>query len=137
MTARRRVRKPQSVAVKSIELAAAVPRVVAHRVTRAVLAGPQLSERDRREFRRMVDEKQVAFMQSWGGMALQLWRVNHALTASALRLLSSPLGGPGPSAARLAAQLQREAIGVLDKGLTPVHRKAVANARRLAKTKLR
>jgi hypothetical protein len=39
--------------------------------------------------------------------------------------------------ASVAWQVQSAAMGVLDKGLAPVHRKAVANAKRLARTKLR
>jgi hypothetical protein len=35
------------------------------------------------------------------------------------------------------AQLQHATLGILGKGLGPVHRKAVANAKRLARTKLR
>jgi hypothetical protein len=46
------------------------------------------------------------------------------------------LGQPS-SAASVARQVQSAALGVLDKGLAPVHRKAVANAKRLARTKLR
>jgi hypothetical protein len=42
---------------KSGELAAAATQVVAHRVTRMVLAGPNPSARDRNEFKRMVGEK--------------------------------------------------------------------------------
>ena len=34
-------------------------------------------------------------------------------------------------------QVQGAALGVIGKGLEPVHRKAVANARRLSRTKLR
>jgi len=34
-------------------------------------------------------------------------------------------------------QMQNAALGVLGEGMAPVHRKAVANARRLAKTRLR
>ncbi len=41
------------------------------------------------------------------------------------------------SASSVAIQLQDAALGILGKGLGPVHRKAVANAKRLARTKLR
>jgi hypothetical protein len=37
----------------------------------------------------------------------------------------------------VAVQVQGAALGILDKGMAPVHRKAVANAKRLARTKLR
>jgi hypothetical protein len=45
-------RKPnkKSLIAKAAELAFAVPQVVAHRVTRMALAGPSLSDRDRKEF---------------------------------------------------------------------------------------
>ena len=118
-----------------MEVALSVPQVVAHRVTRMALAGPTLSERDRREFQMMVNEKYVAFAQAWSDMAMHAFRANQAFTAS---MLHSFFWFPSykPSAASAAAQLQNAAIGVLGKGLAPIHRKAVANARRLAKTKL-
>ena len=45
-------RKTMSLIIKAAELAFAVPQVVAHRVTRMAIAGPSLSERDQKEFRR-------------------------------------------------------------------------------------
>lgn len=38
---------------------------------------------------------------------------------------------------QVAAQLQGAALAMLGKGIAPMHRKAVANAKRLARTKLR
>ncbi len=115
----------------------AVPQVVAHRVTRMALAGPNPSDRDRREFQRMIEEKQAAFAQAWGDMAMQAFRANQALTASVIHFFFTPFSHNNPSAASVVAQVQKAAIGVLDKGLAPVHRKAVSNARRLARTKRR
>jgi hypothetical protein len=120
-----------------MELAMAVPQVVAHRVTRLALAGPTLSDRDRREFQMMVHEKHAAFAQAWGDMAMQAFRANQALTTSVLRSFFTPFSHKKPSAAAVVAQVQQAAIGVLGKGLEPVHRKAVSNAKRLAKAKLR
>jgi hypothetical protein len=133
----RRTRKSKSLAVKSIELAMAVPQVVAHRVTRMALAGPKLSDRDRKEFQTMIIEKHAAFTQAWGDMAMQAFRANQTLTAFMLGSFFTPFSYKKPSAASVAAQVQHAAIGVLGKGLAPVHRKAISNARRLAKTKLR
>jgi hypothetical protein len=133
----RRSRKSTSVAAKSMELAIAVPQVVAHRVTRMALAGPNLSDRDRKEFHVMIMEKQAAFAQAWGDMAMQAFRANLALTGSMMRLFFTPFLLQKPSAASVAAQVQSAALSVLSKGLAPVHRIATANARRLAKTKLR
>ncbi len=130
----RPTRKTRSVTLKTAELAAAVPQVVAHRLTRMALAGPAPSARDRREFERMVAEKRTAFAEAWQAMAVQSVRAHQALAASFLGAVWSP--GRGRQAA-VAAQIQQAALGVLDKGLAPVHRKAVANAKRLARTKLR
>jgi hypothetical protein len=70
-------------------------------------------------------------------MALQSVRANQALATSLLRSFWSPSHKGKPSAGTVAAQVQSAALGVFGKGLAPIHRKAVANARRLARTKLR
>lgn len=130
-------RKYQSLSTKAAELAFAVPQVVAHRVARMAIAGPSLSARDRKEFQGMVAEKVAAFNESWNAMAMQAMRANKTLATSFLRSLCSPSLRYGPSASAVAAQLHGAALGVVGKGFAPVHRKAVANAKRLARTKLR
>jgi hypothetical protein len=120
-----------------MELALSVPPVVAHRVTRMALAGPTLSDRDCKEFQMMVSEKHAAFVQAWSEMAMYTFRANLALATAMLRLFFTPFSFKKPSAASVAAQVQNAAVGVLSKGLAPIHRKAVSNTRRLAKTKLR
>jgi len=132
-----RKRKTSSIVAKSVELAVAVPQVVAHRVARMAIAGPALSKRDRQEFQRMVAEKKSAFTQAWSAMAQQTVRAQQALAASLMRSFWSPSLRAKPSPSAVAAQLHNAALGVLDKGLAPVHRKAVANAKRLARTRLR
>ena len=131
-----RKRANRSLAVKAAELAAAVPQVVAHRVTRMAISGPKLSARDRKEFELMVAEKHAAFGESWNAMANGT-AAHRDLTASFYKSFIALARGKKPSAARSAAQLHRAALGVLGKGLAPVHRKAVANAKRLGRTKLR
>ena len=130
----RRKRSSTSLAVKTAELAFAAPQVVAHRLTRMALAGPQPSSRDRTEFTRMVAEKNAAFSESWLAMATQATLVNQALAMSVFR---SFMPGRKPSAAATAAQLHAAAVKLAGAGLAPVHRKAVANRKRLARTKLR
>jgi hypothetical protein len=132
----RRKRETHLLAVKAAELAFAVPQVVAHRMTRMALSGPKLSARDRKEFDLMVAEKSAAFGESWNAMTVQTARANQALAASFFRSFLSLARGERPSVSS-AAQLHKAALGVLGKGLAPVHRKAVANAKRLARTKLR
>jgi hypothetical protein len=125
----RKKQKTTSLAVKMAELAFAVPQVVAHRMTRMAIAGPILSPRDKKEFTLMCAEKKEAFSQSWSAMTMQAFRANQAFAASIFRSLSS--------ADAVTSRLQGVALDVLGKGLHPVHRKAVANAKRLARTKLR
>ena len=133
----RRKHKTKPLIAKVTELAFAAPQVVAHRVTRMAIAGPSLSERDRKEFERMGAEKPAAFSESWNAMVKQALRANQALTVSFLRSFWSPSFNAKPSASAVAAQLHSATLGVLGKGMAPVHRKAVANAKRLARTKLR
>lgn len=132
-------RKSKSVATRSAELAVAFPQVVAHRVIRMAMSGPTLSERDRKKFQLMVAEMKTAFAEAWQAMAIQSVRANQALATSLFRSFwswSPSLKGK-PSAGKVAAQVQSAALGVFGKGLAPMHCKAVANARRLARTKLR
>ena len=93
------------------------------------IAGPVLSQRDRKEFKLMCAEKTEAFGQSWNAMTMHAFRANQALAASIFRSFSS--------AGAMNERLQGVALDVWGKGLHPVHRKAVANAKRLARTKLR
>ena len=134
--ATRLTRKSKSLTVKSMELGLSVPQVVAHRVTRMTLAGPKLSDRDQKEFQMMANEKLAAFVQGWSDMTTHAFRANQAFTASMLRFFLSPFLYMTPAAAWAAVQVQNAAIGMLSKGLAPIHRKAVSNARRLAKTEL-
>ena len=133
----RRNHKTTALITKAAELAMAVPSVVAHRVTRMTIAGPVLTERDRKEFARMSEEKAAAFRESWEAMATQALRANQALAEAWLRAFWSPSPKRKPTAQAMARQMQSAALGVLGKGIAPVHRRAVANAKRLGRTKLR
>lgn len=133
----RHTRKTNSLMAKAAELAYAVPQVIAHRVTRMAIAGPSLSARDRKEFEGMSSEKTVALSGSWNAMTLEAIRANQTLAASLFRWFWSPWLRGRPSANTVAAQMQSAALGILGKGMAPVHRKAVANAKRLARTRLR
>ena len=132
-----RRRKSLSLLAKSAELAIAAPQVIAHRVTRMAIAGPTLSARDRKEFQLMVAEKMAGFGEAWSAMVLQTIRANQTLAVALFRAFWAPSLRRRASTTAVAAQLQSAALDILAKGLAPVHRKAVANARRLARTKLR
>jgi hypothetical protein len=126
-----------ALARKSSELAAAVPQIVAHRVTRMFMAGPTPSARDQTEFNRMIEEKHQAFSDAWSAMSAQAIVANQALFLTLWHTLCYPWLGGGATPVAIASQMHSAGLGVLNKGLTPVHRTAVANARRLARTPLR
>lgn len=116
-------RRPSArLARQASELAIAVPQVVAHRLTRLALAGPVPNARDRREFHGMAQEKVHAFWQSWFAMG---WAMVEATQKAWMAMLQG---------ARVPL-LDTQAI--VERGLAPVHRKARANAKRLARTRLR
>lgn len=133
-----RARKTKTLLTKSAELAVAVPQVVAHRMTRMAIAGPVHSARDQKEFKLMSDEKTAAFTQAWQAMATQMVVGNQALAMSMVNSFwSSWLKGKPTSANAIASQIQNAALEVLNKGMQPVHYTAVANAKRLARTRLK
>ena len=135
MPSPRRARS-SSLLTKFAELSWAVPQVVAHRTARMLMAGQSPSERDKKEFKQMIDEKTVAFTQSWQAMAVQAAVANQAIALSMFQSLWS-LGGGRKKAATVRSKLSQAATSVISKGLDPVHRKAVANAKRLSRTGLR
>jgi hypothetical protein len=107
---------------QATELAIAVPQVMAHRLTRMALAGASPNARDRREFHGMAQEKMHAFWQSWFAMGSATAQAMQQGWLAALQGARVPL---------VDTQL------ILSKGMAPVHRKATANAKRLARTRLR
>lgn len=99
-----------------------------YQTARMAMAGPVLSDRDRREFVGMVTEKQLAFSQAWVAMFTEGARLQQ-------QLLSAALMGATPAA--LGRKSRAGISRVASKGLSPVHSKAVSNAKRLGKTKPR
>jgi hypothetical protein len=102
------------------ELSVAAPLVVAHRLTRMAAHGHQPNARERREMHRMGAEKVAAFWESWAAMALQAASIQQQALWSLWR-------------APTLGEWQRNATRVLGSGLKPVHRRALANAKRLGR----
>jgi hypothetical protein len=115
-------RSSSRLARQATELAVAVPQVMAHRLTRMALAGAQPNARDRREFHGMGQEKVVAMWQSWFAMGTAVVQAQQKIGLAMLQGTRVPL-----------VDTQR----ILSHALAPVHRKATANAKRLARTRLR
>ena len=152
----KRRRKTGSIA-KVAELAIAAPQVIAARTARMVAAGANPDVADRAEFSQMCTEKVQAFWESLFAMgaqtartnqayaqmaALQWWRtwatpwwlpvIRPALHAMAARPLAAVLV-PQPT----ARQQKRAVSKLVEAGLGPIHKRATANARRLARTRKR
>lgn len=85
-----------------------------HRTARMARAGASPSAHDRAEFARMGNEKVMAFYQSW----TRMWMAAMGSYMSFFRSFGSA---------------QAATARVLSAGLAPIHGKAVANARRLAR----
>lgn len=130
-------RSKKALALQTAELAFAAPQVVAHRLARMALAGHTPSARDRREFELMGAEKLAAMHESWTAMWLESLRAQQQMSLSLMNSMWFPWAGPRVTPRSSAACLQRAALGVMGQGLAPVHRRAVANAKRLGRTKLR
>ena len=135
MTIRRRSRSSHALAARTAELAWAVPQVVGHRLAGMANASAFKTPRGRKELVRMVAEKHAAFGESWQAMTIQALRSQGSL-AAALSRAAVPTGSlrkANSSALALQRELQQAALTILGHGLTPVHRRAVANAKRLGK----
>ena len=85
----------------------------------------------------MSSEKVAAFSESWTAMTLQMFRANQQLTTSFMGSWWKVWLGGRPSLGRHTKQLQSAALDVVAKGLAPVHKRAVANAKRLGRIKRR
>lgn len=129
---------------EAAQMAAAVPQVVAHRVGRMMTAGVVPNGRDQQEFYLMGAEKVAAFNESWAAMSRQ------ALAAQQQFLLwwmqtwwKVALGGwmNPPTLGHLSSSAQQRLFGsmldVTHRGMAPVRRRAVANARRLGNAETR
>ena len=123
--------KSMSLATKSTQLALAVPQVMGHRLTRMAIAGANPSNRDRKEFNLMSSEKKLAFMQSGQAMAWQALRFQQSFMLSWFKAVWMPWLGYRMTPSSIANLMRNGALEMAMKGMAPVHRTAVANAKRL------
>lgn len=130
-------RKAARLGKQASELMLAAPQVVAHRLGRMAVAGPRPSAKDQHEFHRMGAEKVAAFGEAWQAMTLQMLRSNQQLAASMMRswwpTMAVRAGAKAVPQTQAAAAWQNAALDILNQGIRPVHRRAVANAKRLGR----
>ncbi len=123
----------QKLASQALELSIAAPQVMAHRLSRIATAGVIPNDRDRKEFLLMGNEKILAFYQSWAAMWVQGFKVQMEFNQSMLNMFLAPAMGKAPNPAQWLEVLPSAGAKVLAAGLSPVHGKAVSNARRLGR----
>jgi hypothetical protein len=130
-------RKAARIGTQASELMLAAPQVVAHRLGRMAVAGHRPSAKDQREFQRMGTEKLAAFGEAWQAMTLQMLKSNQQLAASMMRSwwpgAAVRSGKTATPLVQAAAQWQQATLDILGQGIRPVHRRAVANAKRLGR----
>jgi hypothetical protein len=143
--------------MKMLQMSTAAAQVIALRTTRMAAHGPNPNAADRREMHRMGAEKVDAFSRAGTtlatgamplllGMSMQAWRTAFDLWAASTRLATSrTLPQTMARQQQLAGTLMRGAAAtghgatsaatarLAHRALAPVHRKATANAKRLAK----
>jgi hypothetical protein len=129
----RRTRRTTALAAQAIDLGLAVPQVVAHRLAQMALAGASPSARDRKEFHRMGAEKIVAFSQSWNAMTMHAILASQQLAFSFMQSFWFPWSRPRSFAGSASTLLQGATLAMLGKGMAPIRRHAVANAKRLGR----
>ena len=85
----------------------------------------------------MGTEKVAALTESWNAMAVEAFLANQKLALSYMQSLWFPWFGPRPTAKSASRQMTKAALGILGEGMAPIHRRAVANAKRLGRAKRR
>ena len=114
----------------------AAPQVVALRTLGMLAGGPLPGARQQRENMRMGTEKVAAYTEAMMAMTAQMLSSNVDLMTYLSRQWWTMWWQPGSSFAlpkALPRRLHGAALRIADKGLAPVHRRAVANARRLSR----
>jgi hypothetical protein len=143
--------------VKAAEIAIAAPQVVVIRTARMLAAGTSPNSRDRAEFSRMGTEKVQAFWESMFAMTRQAAIANQEYTRVAFlrwwgvwtkpwwllayRPASQAIASVAQSVASESTHMHRQRLSavskVIEHGLSPVHKRATANARRLTRIRKR
>jgi hypothetical protein len=78
-------------------------------------------------------EKIAAVNEAWTAMATQGFWENQKFALTFMQSLWFPWMRPTPTVQSVSRQLNRAAVSILGKGMAPVRRRAVANAKRLGR----
>jgi hypothetical protein len=97
------------------------------------MAGVHPSKRDRDEFKLMGDEKVAAFQESWVAMASHAIQLQQQMAMQFAKAFWFPMVYRAPTMRSVERQWGNASVSMLGKGLEPIRRTAVANAKRLNK----
>lgn len=132
-------RQVTSLQRKTVELMMATPVVVSRRVGRALVTPSTTTQRDKREFNLMASEKVEAMVESWVAIGRSVAQSNQRNFQAAMYAWMNPRTYRELALGRVPRALSFQWGGLADdvthaalKGLDPVHRRAVANAKRLS-----
>ncbi len=118
--------KQKQIRQKTADIMAASPIVVAHRLSRFSNPAAATRPADQAEFQRMGTEKMAAFVESWSAMGMEVLRMQQEWAIKSAFAL-----WPAAATGKSLPSPMDAALRVIDEGLSPIHRRAVANARRL------
>jgi hypothetical protein len=134
-------------AMKAWEMWLAIPQVIAMRTARLATAGVFPDARDRKEFTLMGQEKLAAFSESANAMTTQFYRMNQEMALNGMRqwwgiwtkpwLAFSSFPPRKPTLPPPLLPSPATFARVVEKGLTPIHKRATRNAKRLGKLRKR
>lgn len=118
-----RRRRAASTSARLLELGMLAPAIAGSRLARMALEGASPSPQGRSELFAMVLEKQVAFAQAWAAMWTETLRMQLQLGVACMSSV--------PTTAQTARMAEAGLQRIAAQALAPVHRRVVANARRL------
>lgn len=117
---------------QSEDLGVNVPQIMQKRINMMAQQNPFDNHKERVEMERMVNEKTSAFMESWQNMGWQSLiaqqNIGNIMIDSWIKL---SFGKP-VAFEKLFYQINLETLKIFEKGMSPIHRRVVANAKRLA-----
>ncbi|MBK8451797.1 MAG: hypothetical protein IPL34_00455 [Thiofilum sp.] len=82
----------------------------------------------------MGAEKVEAFGEAWLAMSMQMWKVNQEWMRMWFNAFTAYPLSQGGSLNHSTKRLESATLNVLSKGMTPVHKRVVSNAKRLTRS---
>jgi len=125
-------KKNKSISLQSAELAEAVPQVLSNRIAQIASPGLQPSMEDIVELNRMWSEKMLATVASWSEINSECLCYQEKVMEATAKSSSNPWMMPQAFLVSSMMFAPSAVMGILGRGLEPVHKVAMANAERLA-----